>query len=74
VGTLPRPRLLVTLEQALAIMCGNAGAGVGDGEYQARRPVVPAYRHLPMLGELHCIADQVQQDLPYARLIAYPAA
>src|ERR1700754_4284080 len=50
-GTLPRPRLFVTLEQALAIVRGDARTCVGDGEYKTSRPIVTADRYVSMLGE-----------------------
>lgn len=72
------------LEQVAAVLLGNAAAGVPDGQFQAkdfiflfrRRDLVfPAGqdRHLALVGILDRVADQVQQDLPDAELIAVHA-
>ena len=60
------------LEDALLVLGGDADAGVGDRERDARRSSgQPARRHahLAALGELERVGDEVAQDLRHLRLV-----
>jgi len=65
--------LLELLEQLALVGRGNAGAGVGDCD--AKRAVGEAcgHVHLARVGELDGVADQVEQDLGEAVLVAASA-
>ena len=65
------------LENPLLVLGGDAGAGILDFDQQVPPTVVPhaqAEGHAALLGELHCVADQVDQNLSQASFIALDVA
>ena len=75
----PRRRavdLAERLEEPALPLLGNTHAGVAHGEFEAEPPVVRrpvgahAHHDLAAIGELHRVADEVQEDLPEPRVVA----
>ena len=63
------------MEDGFPPVTGNADSGIAHGKsnvvvFRARLPLPNRKDDFAVLGELDCIADQVDQDLPKASSVA----
>src|SRR5690606_32026700 len=64
-------RLLELLEHPLVVLRSDPGAGIRHPELESPLVAAEGERHAPLVGELHGVREEVEEDLPHARRVGH---